>query len=132
VCHFCGHIHRLKDTIVSRGVHCVQLSANVVSDLRLFRIFLQQARDLISMNLLTYRTPDRDRRADACEKGNRRYGMATRKAWRWEIIQGHWVNFTLNSLEFIASFIDLLIGILDGTIQAGECVLREMDNMLTQ
>jgi hypothetical protein len=130
--HFLGRIRRLKDAIISRGVRHVRLSAKIIADLRLFMVFLKQAHAGISMNLLTYRAPDHHHRADACEKGIGGYDMATGKAWRWEIPQEHWGKFTLNSLEFIASFISFWIGILDGTIKAGDCVLSETDSTSAQ
>jgi hypothetical protein len=125
--HFLGHVCCLKDAIVSRGVHHVHLSTKLLSDLRLFLVFLNQDHDGMSMNLLKYHTPDHHYRADACEKGIGGYDMDTGKAWRWALPQDLWGKFTLNSLEFIASFISFWIGILDVTIHPGDCVLSETD-----
>jgi hypothetical protein len=54
---FLGFIHRLKNVIMSRDVCHVRLSAKIIYDIRLFLVFLAQAHDGISMNLLTYCTP---------------------------------------------------------------------------
>jgi hypothetical protein len=130
--HFLGRIRRLKDDIVSRGVLYVRLSAKILYDLHLFLVLINQAHDGMSTNLLTYRTPEHHHHADACEKGISAHDMATGKSWCWEIHQDYWGNFTLNSLEFIMSFISFWIDILDGTIMAGDCVLRNMDRMSAQ
>jgi hypothetical protein len=129
-----GRIRRLKDTIVSRSVRHVCPSAKILSDLRLFLVFLNQAHDGMSMNLLTYRTPDHHHhhRTDACNKGIGGYNMDTDKAWRWALPQDLWGKFTLKSLEFIASFISFWIGILDGTIHPGDCVLSETNSTSAQ
>jgi hypothetical protein len=79
--HFLGRICRLKDSIVSRGIRHVRLSAKLLSDLHIFLVFLNQAHDGMSMNLLIYRTPDHHHRADACKKGIGGYHMDTGKAW---------------------------------------------------
>jgi hypothetical protein len=125
--HFLGCIHRLKDAIVSRDVHHTCLSAKILSDLRLFLVFLNQAHEGMSMHLLTYCTPYHHHRADACGKGIGGYGMATGKAWHWETPQEYWGKFTLNSLEFITSFISFWSGILDSTIKSGDCILSKTD-----
>jgi hypothetical protein len=130
--HFLGRIHHLKDAVVSCGARRVRLSAKIIYGIHLFIIFLDQDHDDMSMHLLTYRTPDHHHHDDACEKKIDGYDMATGKAWRWEIPQDYWVKFTLNSLEFIASFISFWIGILDGTIKDGDCVLSETDSTSAQ
>jgi hypothetical protein len=117
---FLGRICRLMDAIVSHDVHHVHMITTILSDIRLFLVFLNQAHDGMSMNLLTYCTPDHHHHADACDKGIGGYGTATGKAWHWEIPQEYWGKFTLNSLEFIMNFISFWIGILDGTIKTGE------------
>jgi hypothetical protein len=117
--HFLGRILWLKDVIIFRVNHHIHLSAKIISDLHLFLVFLTQAHDRISMNMLTDRTPDHHHRADACEKGIGGYDMATGMGRRWKIPREHWGKLKLNSLEFIRSFVSFWSGILDGTIKTG-------------
>jgi hypothetical protein len=67
--HFLVRIHHLKNAIVSRSIHHVRLSSKIISGICLFLVFLNQAHAGMSMNLLTYLTPDHHHRADACETG---------------------------------------------------------------
>jgi hypothetical protein len=58
--------------------------------------------------------------------------MVTWKVWRWAIPWEHWGKLTLNSLEFIVSFVSFWIGLLDGTIKASDCITSETDITLAQ
>jgi hypothetical protein len=114
-------------------VRHARLSANIIVDLRLFLTFLCQAYEDISMNLLTCRAPDHHLGADACEKGMGGYQLGTGDAWRWAILEEFWGGgFTLNSLEFLESFVTLWIDILQGTITAGDCVRSNTDSTTAQ
>jgi hypothetical protein len=130
--HFLGRIWRLNDVIVSCGVRHARLGANIISDLRLFLNFICQAHEGISMNLLTFRAPACHLRANIYENGIGGYNLGTYKAWRWAIPEEFWGRLTLISLEFLVSFATLWIGILQGTITAGECVHSDTDSTTAQ
>jgi hypothetical protein len=58
--------------------------------------------------------------------------MSTVKALRWCIDEEHWVCFYLNTLEFVASFVCLWVAIINSAIQAGDCVLSEIDSIFAK
>jgi hypothetical protein len=77
------------------------------ADLRLWLRFLKQANDGINLNLLTYRAPTRILRTDACLHGIGGYNLQSGKAWRWELPPDLRDRATLNTLEFMSSYVGL-------------------------
>ena len=67
----------------SRG-HNVRLSRRAKEDLELAIVFLERAKQGVSMNLLTFRTPDIVNICDASEYGLGRFASHG-KAWTYQI-----------------------------------------------
>jgi hypothetical protein len=103
--HFLGRVRTAKHK-ASKRRH-VRLSPAVQADLTLWLSFLQAAGQGIDMNLLTFRHPTHVSRADACEHGLGGYSLVTGKAWRFEIPLHLRLRTSLNSLEHLASYIQL-------------------------
>ena len=103
------------------------IPATVKGDLTLWRKFLRQARDSISLNLLTYRTPTHVYRSDACERGLGGFSKGGR-AWRWEIPKHLQARAHINFLEFLASITCIKLDELEGRITPESCLLAMGDS----
>jgi hypothetical protein len=131
--HFLG---RIRSTVGNTNNHSrttsgrtIKLSAEVLSDLRLWEKLLQHANKGISMNLLVTRQPDRICWSDACPLGIGGYNLNGR-AWRVRIpesspVRGHrGVN---NLLEFVGMVVNVWLTCLEPeSYQA--CILAIGDN----
>jgi hypothetical protein len=103
--HFLGRIRTAKHKAAKR--RHASLSPAVRADLALWLAFLQAAGQGIDMNLLTFRHPTHVSRADACEHGMGGYSLVTGKGWRFEIPLHLRLRTSLNSLEHLATYIQL-------------------------
>jgi hypothetical protein len=103
--HFLGRIRTAKHKASKRRQ--AHLSPAVQADLSLWLSFLAAAGQGIDMNLLTFRHPTHVSRADACEHGLGGYSLVTGKAWRFEIPIHLRLRTSLNSLEHLATYIQL-------------------------
>jgi hypothetical protein len=103
--HFLGRIRTAKHRASKRRT--VSLSLDVQADLRLWLGFLQYAGNGIDMNNLTFRHPTHISRVDASEHGLGGYSLVTGQAWRFEIPADLRFRASLNSLEHLASYVQI-------------------------
>ena len=124
--HYLNNIRSLQIT-AERSSHNVRISKRVKTDLKLSLVFLAKAHQGISMNLMTFRAPNKIYINDASEHGLG--GFATHgRAWRWCIpteLQG---RAHINLLEFMAQLISIWIDIIEGTTEAQDCLLGMGDS----
>ena len=124
--HFLNNLRTLQIT-AEQQQHNVRISQRVRDDLILSKEFLKAANRGISMNLMTFRVPDKTYINDASEHGLG--GFATHgRAWRWNIptkLQG---RAHINLLEFIAQLISIWIDVLEGRTEAQDCLLGMGDS----
>jgi hypothetical protein len=102
--HFIHRLRRMHDSHWSR--RSKRFTPAQLADLVLWIEFLSYAKQGISINLLTFRSPDVLCWSDACLTGMGGYS-STGLAWRWEIplhLRGY---LTLNTLEYAASIITI-------------------------
>eukprot|EP00978_Attheya_sp_CCMP212_P041659 scaffold241666_cov75-Attheya_sp.AAC.1 len=119
--HFVGHI-RAAMYLASRK-QSVILTADQRADLQLCKQFLKQASTGISLNLLTLRMPDIIIDTDSCEHGIGGMNITSRFLWRWEIPQQYQNRTSLNSLEFLASFVGVAMEFEHTTVPQESCIL---------
>jgi hypothetical protein len=103
--HFMGRIRAAKHS-ASKRRH-VRLSTDVQLDLGLWLGFLASAGNGINMNTLTFRHPTHVSRVDASEHGIGGYSLITGQAWRFEIPVDLRLRASLNSLEHLASYVQI-------------------------
>ena len=124
--HFLNNIRTLQIT-ASTSDHNVRINARTKTDLRLSLIFLRKAEAGVSMNLITFRSPDKIYINDASEHGLG--GFATHgRAWRWHIPSELQGRAHINLLEFLAQLISIWIDIIEGTTKAQDCLLGMGDS----
>jgi hypothetical protein len=80
-----------------------------LEDLELWRKFLRKAANGIPINKLVCRWPTRIVRVDACPQGMGGYCLESGIAWRYLLPESLLGRATLNSLEFLAAFVELLV-----------------------
>jgi hypothetical protein len=118
---------RTLQLTAERAKHNVKISQRVRDDLELSLHFLKAANTGISMNLMTFRRPDKTYINDASEHGLG--GFATHgRAWRWVIPEKLRGRAHINLLEFIAQLISIWIDICEGTTEAQDCLLGMGDS----
>jgi hypothetical protein len=78
---------------------------------------LYWAKNGISINLVSFRTPTLDYRSDACKYGLGGYNIYAERAWRLQIPQECIGHAHINTLEFMASVISISI---DNTIMSAQ------------
>jgi hypothetical protein len=79
--HFVGKINKVKEQFMTNNKPGAELGHILCADFALSQCFLRQAQDGVSMNLLTYRSPNVWLRSDACDHGIG--GTNTKKAVGW-------------------------------------------------
>jgi hypothetical protein len=104
--HFLNQIRHLKDPTKNR--HYSKLPQAVEDDLCLFLLFLKQACDGISLNLITFCRPTHIYRANACDHGIGGYSKCGR-FWHWEITLSLWCRASISILEFMASLVGMCV-----------------------
>jgi hypothetical protein len=119
--HFLGRL-RAAMYVAQRRRHVV-LNEDQKADLRLWLEFLAQAEAGISLNLLTLRLPDRIIDTDSCEHGIGGMHLTSRFLWRWEIPMEYRQRTSLNSLEFLASMVGVVMELHYTEVSAGTCIL---------
>jgi hypothetical protein len=103
------------------------LPKKVIDDLTLWNKFILKAKSGISLNLLTFRKPNKLYWSDACEYGIG--GFSTEgKAWRWNIPDDLQHRAHINLLEFMAEIAGIWDDILDNKMQPEDCVLAFGDS----
>jgi hypothetical protein len=103
------------------------LSKQVLKDLQLWLRILEKANKGISLNLLTYRAPNKLYWSDACEYGLGGFS-SDGKVWRWHIPDDLQNRAHINLLEFMAELACIWDDILERNIQAEDCVLAFGDS----
>ncbi|KAI2495704.1 hypothetical protein MHU86_18835 [Fragilaria crotonensis] len=83
-------------------------------DLSLWRSFLRRAAQGISINRLVCRWPTRIVRVDACPQGIGGYGLQSGIAWRYQLPEDLAGRATLNTLEFLAAFVGMVVEFREG------------------
>ena len=98
--HFLNNLRNLQIK-AERAAHNVRINYRVKEDLKLSKAFLKKASKGISMNLMTFRAPNKIYINDASEHGLG--GFATHgRAWRWCIPSHLQGRAHINLLEFLA------------------------------
>ena len=106
--HFLGRLYRAGERAKVHGL--VKLTKSQWDDLGLWREFLDSALRGVSINRLVVRWPNRIVRVDACPQGMGGYGLQSGVAWRIQLELDLIGWGSLNSLEFLAALIGLLVG----------------------
>ena len=75
----------------------------------LWRNFLRRAAQGISINRLVCRWPTRIVRVDACPQGLGGYCLHSGIAWRYQLPEDLAGRATLNTLEFLAAFVGMVV-----------------------
>ena len=98
------------------------------ADLHLWLRFLSWAHEGISLNLLSFRQPTRILRSDACVHGIGGYSRTSGIAWRWELPLELRLRATLNTLEFLSSYISVYMEFELGQAAPLEVLLAQTDS----
>ena len=124
---FLCHLRR-AELHASKSNRPICLNKLQLFELNQWVLFLLQARQGISLNLLTLRQPSMILCADACEHGLGGYSLVSGAAWRFEIptqLRG-WL--TLNLLEYMASAITIAFDLLQNPPPTQACILSQLDS----
>jgi hypothetical protein len=105
--HLTGRLYKACERTRRNG--SARLTRMQLEDLELWRKFLRKAADGISINKLVCRWPTRIVRVDACPQGMGGYCLESGIAWRYLLPESLLGRATLNSLEFLAAFVGLLV-----------------------
>jgi hypothetical protein len=124
--HFMGRIRAAKYS-ASKRRH-TRLSLDVQLDLKLWLAFLASAGTGIDMNTLTFRHPTHVSRVDACEHGIGGYSLVTGHAWRFELPVELRLRTSLNSLEHLASYIQLAFEVAMTGLPPSSVILTGTDS----
>jgi len=100
----------------------------VIKDLQLWQKILYKANIGISLNLLTYRAPNKLYWSDACEYGIGGFSSEG-KAWRWNIPENLRDRAHINLLEFMAELAGIWDDIIENKLQPEDCLLAFGDSM---
>jgi hypothetical protein len=102
---------------------CVRLNEPQLEDLRLWKKFLDKAADGLPIHRLVSRMPTRIVRVDACPQGIGGYGLNSGVAWRFLLPPELIGRGTLNSLEFLAAYVGVVMEFESGPSWGDEQVL---------
>ena len=108
----------------------VTIPEAVREDLVLMKRVIERARNGVDMNNLAHRYPDHLYRNDSCPFGMGGYGVDG-KAWRWIIPKELRFRASNNLLEHLANIVSVKLGLIDGDIKKGDCVLTMSDSMVS-
>jgi hypothetical protein len=124
--HFMGRIRTAKHSASKRRY--TRLSLDVQLDLGLWLGFIHSAGIGIDMNNLTFRHPAHVWRVDASEHGLGGYSLITGKAWRFEIPVHLRLRASLNSLEHLASYIQIAFEAAPSGLPPSSVILTGTDS----
>jgi hypothetical protein len=124
--HFMGRIRTAKHSASKRRY--TRLSLDVQLDLGLWLGFIHSAGAGIDMNNLTFRHPTHVSRVDASEHGMGGYSLITGKAWRFEIPVHLRLRTSLNSLEHLASYIQIAFEAATSGLPPSSVILTGTDS----
>ncbi|KAI2499964.1 hypothetical protein MHU86_14538 [Fragilaria crotonensis] len=105
--HFLGRLYRASER--AKAVGSVKLSDAQVDDIILWEKFLNDAVTGISLNRVVCRWPTRVVRVDACPQGMGGYCMQSGFAWRLKLEPDLIGRGSLNSLEFLAALVGVMV-----------------------
>ena len=119
--HFLG---RLRMALAIAEIHggC-NLPKKVLSDLKLWKQFVNYAANGVSLNLLTFRLPNNIIRVDACPWGVGGYSLTTGRAWFINIPPHLRGRAHINWLEFVAAHIGTWVEIIWGSPATDSCFM---------
>jgi hypothetical protein len=126
--HFLSRLRALRILSKNHKNKQVFIPNPIIDDLTLCTKFLEWAKNGISLNLVTFRTPSIYLRSDACEYGLGGYNIYSGKAWRLKIPSDCIGCTHINTLEFIASIISIWIDIYNKDISQNDCILSQTDS----
>jgi hypothetical protein len=109
-------------------VSTVHLPTPIINNLTLCKKNLYWAKNGISINLVSFRTPTLDYRSDACKYGLGGYNIYAERAWRLQIPQECIGHAHINTLEFMASVILISIDIIYNNVSPNDCLLSQTDS----
>ena len=104
------------------------MTADEQADLSFFLGVLQRCHRGVDLNHVGERAPDRISRTDACEFGLGGVSYKSGRAWRFVIPTGLVHKWPINFLEWLASAVDLYVGLLEGDATPGDRLLSIGDN----
>ncbi|KAI2497933.1 hypothetical protein MHU86_16539 [Fragilaria crotonensis] len=110
--HFMGRLYKACERSKRSGK--TRLTNPQRDDLSLWRSFLRRAAQGISINRLVCRWPTRIVRVDACPQGIGGYGLQSGIAWRYQLPEDLAGRATLNTLEFLAAFVGMVVEFREG------------------
>jgi hypothetical protein len=99
--HFLSRLRKLKDRAVDLDLRYAHFGGAIIEDLTLHVDFLKQARDGISLNLLSHRDPTKLNHSDTCPLGLGGYSLMSAHGWCWMIPKHLIFRLTLNTLEYL-------------------------------
>ena len=105
--HFLGRLHRASERAKAAGL--VKLSDTQVDCIILWEKFLDDAVEGISLNRVVCRWPTRVVRVDAYPQGMGGYCMQSGFAWRLKLEPNLIGRGSLNSLEFLAALVGVMV-----------------------
>jgi hypothetical protein len=124
--HFLNNIRALEIR-ASASKHTVKINGSARADFVLWKKIIQIASEGISMNLLTFRSPDQVIIGDTCEHGLGAFNTKGR-GWRWIIPPDLRSRAHINLLEFLTQVLQVWVDILEGRTRPGDCILAMGDN----
>ena len=102
--------------------HNVRLSKRAKEDLTIALDFIEQAHSGISVNLLTFCTPNIVHIGDTSEHGLGAFACHGR-AWRFSTPDHLRGRSHINLLEFLTQVVSIWIVIIEGTVSKQDCIL---------
>eukprot|EP00956_Cyclotella_meneghiniana_P034348 scaffold103894_cov40-Cyclotella_meneghiniana.AAC.3 len=127
--HFLARLRTLLKHAKKRK-SAIPLPPPVQEDLKLMQKVIVRAQNGIDMNNLAYRMPNIVYRNDSCPFGLGGYDVRA-SGWRWIIPPELRFRATNNLLEHLANIVSIKLGLLDGSIKKGDCVLSMSDSIVS-
>jgi hypothetical protein len=122
-------LSRLRTALLAAAHrHVTHLRHKHKADLRLWLCFLEWAHRGINLNLLSHRLPTRILRSDACIHGIGGYSLTSGLGWRWAVPPHLRLRATLNTLEFLASYVAIFMELKHSNITPFEVILAQTDS----
>lgn len=129
ILHFLSRIRLLENR--SKNRRKITVPKDVLVDLTICKAFVEKIHEGISLNLVTFREPNRIYRSDACPWCIGGFSSKGR-AWRFIIPTQFLFRCTLNMLEHLGSVIGPWIDIIEATLPPYSCTLSMTDSTTSQ
>ena len=124
---FLCHLRRAKQH-TRKSRRPIRLDDLQRDELQQWLLFLHEAKQGISLNLLTLRQPSLILRADACEHGLGGYSLVSGAAWRFQLPTALRGRLSLNLLEYVASAVTIAFELLLNPPPSQACILSQLDS----